>query len=232
MPLIKIIIYTKYIMPMNRKPRVFKRKRRFVKKRPRLNNKDIAKIKQMPYPDLKYHTSAALDVNAGTIGNTAGLTIRMALIDQGITENTRIGDDIKLKSVHMNLRFQYLNNPSTATDGPTMFRWAIVYARAAAVSDDFTDIFNLPTVVALRAIPRIKDYKILAQGNNYVSYSHNIDWAEVRYNAKNLLIRYNDAVPTVSGDFDYGEVFFVVICDTTHVNAQLGYNFRLAYTDM
>lgn len=75
-------------------------------------------------PELKYHTAALLTSTAATVSNSAGwLFYDLCVTAQGLTDSTRVGDNIKIEKLDVKMQLDANSTFRTGTVRVFMFQW-------------------------------------------------------------------------------------------------------------
>lgn len=209
--------------------RFFKRTGRKMRKVPRNGKAPIAKFQNrklamIPWPDLKQHTMSQQTITAST---TVTITY-LNLVDQGVGEAQRVGNDITMRSIL--LRALINSSGSPGTSHPSFFRFIIIYAPARIGLPSALSVLNSAQVESPRNLQTAKDYVFLYDKIHSINSLQPTKTFMVSLKGK-WPVRYNLAVPIDQDDIDYGSLFIMTLANNTSANNSLFFIPRIRYTD-
>jgi hypothetical protein len=202
-----------------------------VKKKAKFTRRMAAKLSTVPWPDLKLFDTAETQFAANSTVPQSSIIANIAI---GTGEGDRIGTDVTMRQIQINLAF--VNNQPTYTLAasvvlPCIYRVTLIYMPARVATLTRTTVFNGNEIEAFRNVAGAKDYVFL-----YDKF-HSINTTQkpfmIRINKKGKWpMRFNNATPTTLAHYDYGcLVLYLQSSVTDAVYNSIYWKSRIRFTD-
>lgn len=201
-----------------------RRRRRQFRRNGRKGVKRESKLKMIPWPDLKYYDIGQITTPA----STTGAFYLLNTIDQGVTQTTRIGNDIGIRKIFFRMLIQNNNDPES--NHPVFFRCILFYCPQRVATPTSTTLLSAAQVEAPRNLSQAKDYRILYDEIIPVSSLESVAPININIDHK-LPVRYNNATPTTAAHYDYGAIYFFVLSTVSDANTNIFWIPRTRFVD-
>jgi len=181
-----------------------------------------------------------VDTTSFADATTTGSVLLLNGMAQGTTASTRIGRQIQMKSVHVNV--QFAAEADLGAPGAHV-HWALVYdMQTNAATPAYTDIYDAVLPTAARNVSNEKRFRVLAQGHCIITGRKPVAAEEIGEGQKQyvdkflkipLVTQYNAGVAGTVGDIQTGGLFFVFCSDIAAGTGDVDTvgTIRVRYTD-